>query len=60
MLELQGDVDIRAVGGMLNLVSDKAVAIQAPEVGLSARKLTTIADTVVQKLGTLRQRVNEL
>ena len=60
VLELHGDVDLRALGGTLSLQSDRAVRIDAPEVEVLARKLRTVADAVVSTMGSLRQRIASL
>lgn len=60
VVEMHGDVDLRALGGVLRLQSDRGVHIDAPEVEVLARRLRTVADTVVQTVGSLRQRVTEL
>lgn len=59
-LELPGDVDVRAVGGVLRLAGDKGVEVAAPEVSVQAGRVRMIADAVVQRFATLRQRVTEL
>jgi hypothetical protein len=59
-LAFQGDVDLRAEGGVLRLSSDKAIEVQAPDVTLLAGKLHQIADSVAQKYAILRQTVTEL
>lgn len=59
-LALPGDVDLRAVGGVLRLAGDKGVEIAAPEVGVQAGRVRMIAGAVVQRFATLRQRVTEL
>jgi Protein of unknown function (DUF3540) len=60
IVEMHGDVDLRALGGTLSLQSDRAVRIDAPEVEVVARRLRTVADAVVQTATTLRQRIAEL
>src|SRR5262249_8664048 len=52
-LSFQGDVDLRAEGGVLRLSSDKAVEVAAPEVTMLADKLLQIADAVAQRFVTL-------
>jgi Protein of unknown function (DUF3540) len=59
-LSFQGDVDLRAEGGVLRLSSDKAVEVQAPQVTMLAGTLHQIAGAVAQKFATLRQTVTEL
>ena len=59
-LRLQGDVDLHAEGGALNLSADKGVRIQAPEVDIETGRLRTVATSVVQKCTSLYQRVSAL
>jgi hypothetical protein len=58
-LSFQGAVDLRATGGPLTLASDEGVVIHGPEVEVHAGKLQTFADSVVEKLGSLYQRVRD-
>jgi hypothetical protein len=60
VLEFQGDVDVRAVGGVLRLAGDRGVEVAAPEVSMQAGTLRVIAGAVVQKFTSIRQRVTEL
>ncbi len=59
-LTFHGDVDLRAIGGAIGLHADKGVEIDAPELVVRARRLLTIADSVVERLGSLYQRVTSL
>jgi hypothetical protein len=59
-LSFQGDVDLRAEGGVLRLSSDQAVTIEAPEVSTLTDKLQQIAGAVTQRFTSLRQSVTEL
>lgn len=56
-LSFQGSVDIRAEGGTLTLESDQGVAIRGPDLSIEAGKMQVFAGTVVEKLGSLYQRV---
>jgi hypothetical protein len=56
-LSFEGAVDLRATGGPLTLSSDQGVAIHGPEVEIQTGKLEVFADAVVEKLGSLYQRV---
>lgn len=60
VLELPGDVDLRAVNGVLRLSGDKGVEITSPEVSIQAGKLQVIAETAVQRFASLCQRVADL
>jgi hypothetical protein len=60
VLELPGDVDLRAVGGRLRLSGDQGVAIEGPAMDVRVDRLSVIADAVVQRFTSLRQRVVEL
>lgn len=59
-LEVQGDLALHAVGGSLHLRADRAVHLEAPEVGFLAKKVGMIADRLVQRFVSVRQRVTEL
>jgi len=58
-LSFQGAVDLRATGGPLTLSSDQGVAIQGPEVEIQTGKLEVFAGAVVERLGSLDQRVRD-
>jgi hypothetical protein len=60
VLELPGDVDLRAVGGVLRLSGDKGVEVDAPDVSIRAGKLQVIAGAAVQRFASLCQRVADL
>jgi len=59
-LAIPGDVEIRAVGGHLQLSGDKGVTVEAPEVDVRANALRMIAGTLTQTLTNLRQHVTDL
>ena len=58
-LKVEGDLDVHATG-TLRLHGERAVELTGPEINVTARKLTTLADTVVSAVGHLRQRITEL
>lgn len=59
-LAFQGNVDLAAIGGVLRLSGD-AVEVEAPEMRMViGRKLTVLAETVVEKMGALHQHVTGL
>ena len=60
VLEIPGDVNVRAVGGVLRLSGDKGVEIASPELSMRVGKLLVLADAAVQRFSSLRQRVTEL
>lgn len=60
VLELQGDVDLRAAGGSLRLSADEGVEISAPEVEVRTGRLHLLAEAATQTFASLRQRVREL
>lgn len=59
-LELQGDVDVRAVGGTLRLSGDQGVHIEGPELDVVVDRYKVVANRMVQKCATLYQRAREL
>jgi hypothetical protein len=56
-LRFAGDVDLCAEGGTLRLSADRGVEIRSPEVAIHAPRVTTWAETLIQKAHTLYQRV---
>jgi hypothetical protein len=58
-LTFEGAVDVRATGGPLTLSSDQGVAIHGPEVEIQSGKLQVFADAVVERFGSLYQRVRD-
>jgi hypothetical protein len=59
-LTLPGDVNVHAAGGSLSLSGDNGVEIRGPELEVHATRIHTIADALVQKLGSVYQRVSGL
>jgi hypothetical protein len=59
-LAIQGDVELRAVGGTLELSGDSGVRLHGPELQIYAGKLRTVAGAVTQQLTSLCQRVTTL
>lgn len=59
-LAFQGDVEVRAVNGVLNLAGDKGVRVASPDVEIEAGKLRVLAGAAVQRLTSLVQHVTEL
>ncbi len=57
-LELQGDVELSAVGGALKLRGEKGVSIVGPEIEVRATTLRTFAETAFEKMGTVYRRVS--
>jgi Protein of unknown function (DUF3540) len=56
-LSFQGAVDLKATGGPLTLSSDQGVAILGPEMEIQTGRLQVFAGAMVEKLGSLYQRV---
>lgn len=56
-LSFKGAVDLHAEGGPLTLSSDQGIQLRGPDIEVTTTKLRTYADSVVQKLGSLLQRV---
>lgn len=55
-----GDVEVRAVDGVLRLTGDRGVELDGPDVSVRAGKLQMIADAVSETFTSLRQHVREL
>lgn len=66
-MALQGDVEVRAVGGSLRLTGDRGVSVHSPEVTVQTGAMKTFARSIVEKAdtasrwvrGLLRQRAGE-
>jgi hypothetical protein len=56
----RGDVQLRSVGGSLELSADRDVCVKGQKLELKATNLHVIADEVVQKCSTLYQKVRGL
>jgi hypothetical protein len=59
-MAFKGDVELRAVGGTLELRGDDGIRMASPEVDLNAGKLRISAESVLQKCESLYQRVRGL
>ncbi len=59
-LSFRGDVQLKAIGGSLDLVADNGVRVKGREVEISAKELRLAADSVVQKCFSMVQRVRDL
>ena len=59
-LEFQGDVDLRAVGGVLNLRGDEGLQLEAPTITLRAQVLRTVAESVTETVDTAFRWAKEL
>lgn len=57
---LQGDVELRAVGGSLRLTGDRGVSVHAPEVTVQTGALKTFAKSVTEKTDTAYRWVKGL
>lgn len=60
MLALQGDVEIRAVGGSLTLAGDTGLCLESPELSIATGKLRMVAESIVQKFTHAYQHVREV
>jgi len=56
-LSFQGDVSLRAAGGSIRIQGDEGVEIAGREVRVQARSLHIVAESVVEKLRSLYQRI---
>lgn len=59
-LDFEGGVEIHARRGPLTLSGDEGVHISGPEVAVEARTVRMTADTLIQKLTSVYQRVSAL
>jgi hypothetical protein len=58
-LAFHGDVTLHAVGGVAEITGDAGVRVRGPQVDVQAGALRVVAETVVETLSTLVQRVAE-
>jgi uncharacterized protein (DUF2345 family) len=59
-IEIEGDVDLRAVNGVLRLSGDKGVEIAAPETSIQTDRLVVVAREAISRFTSLVQSVAEL
>jgi hypothetical protein len=59
-LAIQGDVELRAVGGSLDLSGDAGVRLHGPELQVYAGKLRMVAGAAIEQFTSLCQRVSAL
>ncbi|MBK6513146.1 MAG: DUF3540 domain-containing protein [Polyangiaceae bacterium] len=59
-LAFEGDVELSARGGSVDIRADRGVSIGAPDVHVEADRLTIVAEAAQKIVGTLRQTVREL
>jgi hypothetical protein len=60
VIERQGDVELRAVGGRVRLHGDRGVDVDAPEVTVRARAAHVVVDKITAFAQNVRQRIGEL
>ena len=58
-LEVPGDLEVHAVGGVLRLKGDAQVEVESPEVTLRAQRLRTFADSLQEHAQTVFRWVKE-
>lgn len=59
-LQFHGDVELRAVGGRLDLAADRGVGIHSGEIDIVGDKVKVVAEALTQKATSLLQRVRGL
>lgn len=59
-LAIRGDVQLHAVDGQLALSGDRGVRIDGDRIDLQTRRLSVVADTVVEQFQSLKKRVRDL
>jgi len=58
-LEVPGDLEVRAVGGVLRLKGDAQLEVESPEVTLRAQRLRTFADSLQEHAQTAFRWIKE-
>jgi hypothetical protein len=59
-LTVTGDLDLRSLDGTVRVSGAKGVEIETPSLAMRAAKLSLVAESVVEHVVSLRQRVREL
>jgi hypothetical protein len=59
-LELEGNISLRAVGGVAEIAGDEGVRLRGPTVDVETGALNVVARTLVESVSTLVQRVTAL
>lgn len=59
-LHFQGDVEVRAEGGTLELHGDRGVALLGPQIDIKTRRLEVLADKATEAFGSVVTRVKSL
>lgn len=60
VLSFDGDVELRSNDGTLRLSAGRAVEIDAPDVSMTASKVLLVAESFVERVVSLTQRVRDL
>jgi hypothetical protein len=60
VLSFDGDVELRSNDGVLRLASGKRVEVESPDVAFHVGTLRTVADSVIEHVSSLTQRVRSL
>ncbi|MFO0555736.1 MAG: DUF3540 domain-containing protein [Polyangiaceae bacterium] len=56
----QGDVELRSSDGVVKIAGAKGVEISGPDVALTTARLRVVAESVVERVTSLTQRVRDL
>jgi len=59
-LAVQGDLHVHAVDGELSLSGDRGVRLDGERIDMHTRRLSIVADTVVEQFNSLKKRVRDL
>ena len=59
-LEFQGDVELRSVGGKVEISADKGIALSSSSIDIGAEKVRVIAEAVTESVTTMFTRVREV
>lgn len=60
VVEVPGDLELRAVGGELTLSGDRGVKVRGPSLDVTVERAEILAEKLVQTCGSIFQRVREL
>lgn len=56
-LEFQGDVELRSIGGKVEIAADRGIEMRSKTIDIGAEKIKLVADAVTETVNTLFTRV---
>jgi hypothetical protein len=59
-LEFQGDVELRSIGGKVEIAADKGIEMRSKTIDIGAEKIKVVAEAVTETVTTLFTRVRDM